>query len=276
MIIHGSRMYGRKNKIHSWGYCEQCDKYIKKTSYKGRKWSHINFIPIFPEGPPMYVIKECKKCSVGLHIKLTDLPEMIADIEDDVEKAIGALHNGNEYFLIKDENGKEVAQACADTLIGSVEILHCTGHDEAVKELLVAIDKDEYRKTYCLVKGKFLEFQGKLDEALAFFEQAVKNYPEDENARWLLAGALYNAGKLRESREAYENLLEITSEKTDVMFILLDIYKELKEYLAMIELFERCFREYPEFAKQKKFVKRYKKACKKAGTKPKLELITID
>ena len=87
MIIYGSRMYGRKNKIHSWGYCENCDRYIKQTSYRGRKWSHVNFIPIFPEGPHMYVIKECKKCNVGLHIKLTDLPEMIEKIEDDVENS---------------------------------------------------------------------------------------------------------------------------------------------------------------------------------------------
>ncbi len=275
MIIYGSRMYARKDKIHSWGYCEQCDKYIKQTSYRGRKWSHVNFIPIFPKGPHMYVIKECKKCGVGLHIALTDLPEMIEGIEDNVETAIGALNDGQEYFLVKDEDGEEVTQPCADTLIEAIEILYCTGSDEAVEELLTAIDKDNYRKVYYLVKGKFLEFQGKIDEAVILFEKAVQNYPDEENAYWLLAAALHNSGKLKEAREAYENLLEITSEKSDVMFILLDIYDELKEYLAMTETFERCFEEHPEYAKQQKFVKRYKKACKKAGTKLKMELIAI-
>ena len=76
-----------------------------------------------------------------------------------MKTAIGALHDGQEYFLEKDENGEEVVQPCADTLIGAVEILYCTGHSEAVEELLAAVDKDEYRKVYCLVKGKFLEFK---------------------------------------------------------------------------------------------------------------------
>ena len=274
MIIHGSRMYGRKNKIHSWGYCEHCNKYLRQTSYKGRKWNHINFIPIFPEGPHVYVIKECKKCSIGLHVKMTDLPVMIEDIEDDVENAMKALHNEQESFVVNGEDGEKVAQSCVDTLIGAIEILYCTGNDEAVNELLTALDKDNYRKIYCVVKGKLLELQGKIDEAVIFFEQAVKNYPDDENAYWLLAAALHNSGKLKEAREVYENLLEISTEKTDVLFILLDVYEELKEYPHMTEAFERCFEDYPEFAKQKKFVKRYKKACKKAGTKPKLELIT--
>ncbi len=275
MIIHGSRMYGRKNKIHSWGYCEQCNKYLRQTSYNGRKWNHINYIPIFPEGPNIYVIKECKKCSVGLHVSLTDLPEMIENIEDDVENTIKALHNEQEYFLVKGEDGEEVAQSCADTLIGAIEILYCTGNHEAVKELLMAIDKDHYRKIYCVVKGKFLELQGKIDEGIILFERAAKNYPDDENAYWLLAAAFYNSGKLKEARKAYENLLEISTEKADVMFILLDVYEELKEYLHMTETFEHCFEDHPEFAKQKKFVKRYKKACKKVGTRPKEVIISM-
>jgi len=223
----------------------------------------------------MYVIKECKKCSVGLHVKLTDLPVMIQNIEDDVENAMKALYNGQESFVVIGEDGEKAVQSCADTLIDAIEIFHCTGSNDAVKELLTAIDKDEYRKIYCLVKGKLLELQGKIDEGIVFFEQAVKNYPDDENVHWLLAAAFHNSGKLKETREAYENLLDISAEKTDVLFILLDVYEELKDYLHMTETFERCFEDYPELAKQKKFVKRYKKSCKKAGTKPKLELITL-
>jgi len=274
MIIHGSRMYGRKNKLHSWGYCEQCDKYVKQTSYRGRKWAHINFIPIHPEGQHMYVIRECKKCGVGLHLPVTKLPEMIENIENEAEKAIGVLRDGHEYFIVKDENGEEVAQLCSDTLISAVEILYCTGSDEAVEELLTALDKENYRKIYYAVKGKLLELQGDVEEAIVLYEEAVKNYPDDENPYWLLAVALYNSGKIRESREIYEKLLDITADKNDVMLLLLDVYDDLKDYVAMTDTFERCFEEHPELVKQKKFVKRYKKSCKKAGIKPN-ELLII-
>lgn len=274
-MISGSRMYGRKNKVISWGYCEHCDKYSKQMSYNGRKWAHINYIPIFPEGPRMHVIKECKKCNVGLHLKLTDLSEMIENIEDSAEKAIEVLHNGDEYYNITEEDGEETTQSCIDTLVTAVEILHCTGYEEAAKELLTALDTENYRKIHCAVKGKFRELQGNLKEAIVLFERSVKNFPDDEHAYYMLAAALYNSGKVKESREVYENLLKITSSKTNVMLMLLDVYNELKEYVTMAETFEHCFEAHPEFAKQKKFVKRYRKACKKAGTRPKEVLINI-
>lgn len=275
MIIHGSRMYGRKNKLLSWGYCEHCDKYVQQVSYKGRKWSHINFIPIYPDGPHTYVIRECKKCGIGLHLPIEKMPEMIEGVLNDAEKSILLLNDGQEYFIVEDENGEEVAQLCSDTLISAAEILHCTGNDGAVEELIRALNKDKLRKVYCAVKGKLLELQGDIDEAIILYEEAVKNYPDDENPYWLLAVALYNAGKLRECREVYENLLKVVDDKTDVMLLLLDVYEGLGEYLIMTETFEQCFEEYPEFVKQKKFVKRYKRACKKAGIKPKEAIISM-
>jgi tetratricopeptide (TPR) repeat protein len=275
MIIYGSRMYGRKDKVHSCGYCPQCDKYLKQTSYRGRKWAHLNFIPIFPEGPHMHIIKECKKCSVGLQIPIKELPEMIEGIKEDAEKVLGVLEGGNEYFIEEDESGGEVKQSCADALASDTEILYCIGDNDAVEELLSALNKDKFRKIYCTVKGKLLELQGNMEEGIHLYEEAVKNYPDDENAHWLLAAALYNSGKTRESREAYENLLTVAEDKANVMLLLLDVYNELKEYLTMTETFERCFEMHPEYAKQKKFVKRYKKTCKKAGIKPKENLINI-
>jgi len=221
-MISGSRMYGRKDKVHTWGYCQSCDKYLKQTSYRGRQWAHINFIPIYPEGKHMHVIKECKKCSVGLHIPMTEIPQLIEDIEDDAETALEVLQNGNETY-IAEEDGEEVTCTCVDTLIGAVEILHCTGHDEAVQELFTALDKENYRKIYCAVKGKFLELQGDIKDAVVLFERAMKNFPKDEQAYYMLASAFYNLGKLRESREIYENLLEITNDKTNVMLMLLEV-----------------------------------------------------
>ena len=275
-MISGSRMYGKKDKIHTWGYCEQCARYVKQLSYRGRKWTHINFVPIFPEGPHSYVIRECKKCSVGMHLPIENLEEVVENIENDAERAMSTLHDGQEYFIEIDEDGEENAQLCIDVLIGAIEMLYCTGADEAVQELLTALDKENYRKIYCAVKGKLLELKGDIKDAIVLYERAVTNFPDDENAYWLLAAALYNSGKTREARESYENLLAVSSEKTDVMLLLLDVYKELKEYTHMVETFEACFEAHPEFAKQKKFVKRYKKACNKAGVNPKKAMINID
>lgn len=275
MIVYGSRMYGRKNNVQSWGFCTNCDKYVKQSSYRGRKWSHVYFIPIFPEGPHVHVIRECKKCGFGLHVPADEMPGMIDGIRKDIDECVEQLLKGEEFYTVKDENGDDVKISCSATLIDDAELLRSTGNDDIVDELLAKLEKNKLRKVHCLVKGKCLEFEGKLEEAVLLYEETTKNYPDFEDAYWMLGLALYNQGKVRESCEVYEKLLDISSDKPRVFVVLLDTYETLKEYLTLTETFEACFNEFPIMAKDSKFIKRYKKACKKAGVRPKEALLNF-
>ncbi len=59
MIIFGSKMYGVRNVVRGFDECEHCECYAQHKSYSGRKWGHVYFIPLFPMGGRVRVLREC-------------------------------------------------------------------------------------------------------------------------------------------------------------------------------------------------------------------------
>ena len=88
-------MYGKKNVVRGWGQCESCGKYGMNTSYNGRKWGHLYFIPLIPSGPHMRVIKECTKCSNGLQFPETDVPNILNNLRQTSDDAMAATYFGD-------------------------------------------------------------------------------------------------------------------------------------------------------------------------------------
>ncbi len=91
IIIYGSRIYGKRDEITGWGRCEECGVYGPHSSYNGRKWGHVYYIPLIPSGPHLRVIKECGNCKTGMHIPEMDVPEMVQEIRLSADAALAAL-----------------------------------------------------------------------------------------------------------------------------------------------------------------------------------------
>ena len=148
MIIYGTRMYGKKNVVNGWGYCTNCDRYLKHSSYNGRKWGHLYFIPLIPDGPHVRVLKECGKCSNGLHIPETEVPAMLDDLRQSCDKALAALIAGQSEF---DDGGETVS--CTACITGSVELLYCLQAEDYVNLLLSALQEKGFEMAYHMVMG---------------------------------------------------------------------------------------------------------------------------
>ena len=56
LIIYGSKIYGKRDEITGWGRCEECGVYGRHSSYNGRKFGHIYYIPLIPSGPHLRVM----------------------------------------------------------------------------------------------------------------------------------------------------------------------------------------------------------------------------
>ncbi len=140
--------------------CASRGKYGKNTSYTGRKWGHIYFIPLIPDGPRVRVLKQCKKCSNGVQIPEKDIPNILNDLRQVTKDALVAIIAGESTF---DDNGTITpATGC---LAGAVEMLLCLQADDHLRLVLSALQEKQKTHAYHLVKGESLEFQGKLDEA---------------------------------------------------------------------------------------------------------------
>ena len=263
MIIYGSRMYGRRNLVNGWGHCEYCGKYGRNTSYNGRKWGHLYFIPLIPEGPRVRVIKECKKCSHGTHIAERDVPAILGSLHESTEKALAALLAGEKEF---DNNGTTTpSTAC---LAGAVEMLVCLQSDKHLRLILAALQEKELTHAHRLVQGELLEFEGKLDEAAEAYQLAADCEPDDVVPLLSVGSIHLKKNEYQKARLTYEKALALSEDRLPVLQVLLTIYESLKEHARLAETYEECFERVPELTDDKKIVSAYKKACKKAGRQP--------
>lgn len=263
MIIYGTRMYGKKDVVKGWGFCDQCGRYGRNSSYSGRKWGHLYFIPLIPSGPRVRVVKECKACSQGLHFPEKELPNILADLHKNTQNALSALVSGEKQF---NDNGTMIpATGC---LSGSVDILHCLQADDYLNHLLSAMKENNLTHTYHLVNGESLEFHGKLDQAIESYNQAALCEPGDAIVLISLGSIYMKKNDFITAKEFYECALELSEERFPVLQVLLTIYESIKDYSKVAETYEECFEIIPELAKDKKVFKAYKRTCKKAGKTP--------
>jgi tetratricopeptide (TPR) repeat protein len=263
MIVYGSRMYGVKDIVKGWGFCDKCGNYSKTSSYNGRKWWHIYFIPIIPEGPRVRVIMECTRCENGMRIPETEFSETLNELRQNSDRAMEALIAGKPTFKIDD-----IDNSCAEYLSDSIEHLYCLGAEEYVHMLLTTLKAKGLNLAYHLVDGRAMEFYGHLDEAAAAYRAAAECSPRSPLPLMLLGVIDLSKKDYEGARLTYEKALNLSQDKLSVLQILITIYNALKDVDELPKTYEACFNLAPELAKDKKFIKGYKKACKKAGFQP--------
>ena len=256
-------MYGRKDVVKGWGYCDHCGKYGKNTSYTGRKWGHIYYIPLIPEGSRVRVVKECGKCSHGIHIPEKNVPNILNDLRQSTENALTALISGKKEF---NDNG--TAAPCAASLANAAELLYCLHAEDHLRSILATLQEKGLEYPYNLVNGEALEFQGKLDEAVASYQRAADREPTDPLPLMSLGAVFLKKKDYQSARPVYEKALELAEDKFTVLEVLITVYDSLNDYAMLAETYEKCFDLVPELTQDKKVVKAYKKACKKAGKPP--------
>lgn len=263
MIIYGSRMYGRKDPVKGWGFCDSCGRYSQHTSYGGSKWGHIYFIPLIPMGARVRVTKQCGSCSNGMHIPEKSVPSVLDDLRRVSGAALAALSVGQKEF---DNNG--TATSCIGCLVGSVELLYCLCAQDHVEFILSSLQECGLTYEHCLVEGESLEFHSRLEEAAALYWQAAECEPAEAFPLMSLGLVHLKQNDYEGARSIYESALELSEDKPPVLEVLLTVYENLKDHARVAETYEQCLAIMPELAQDKKVIKAYRSACKKAGKEP--------
>lgn len=121
-------------------------------------------------------------------------------------------------------------------------------------------------------KGYKLYREGKLEEALLYFKEAVNKNPSYDVARNYLARIYYKLGKMskyKEEKERIASLIKDPKKKADVYYLIGYEFFALKDYEAAILEFEKALSFYPKHIKASFFLgeayynlKRYKDAVK--------------
>ncbi len=248
-----------QNIIYGWKFCENCNEYCQHSNYIAREWEYLLSLPLFPKGPLLHVLYECQKCKTRLFFYEKYLPSTVEQASKEIEDAVDALSSGKNQLKT---NENENISSCSTILSAWSYFLCCIGNNIIVNNLLKTLEEKSLSAMSCLIKGRLLDFEGKLKEAIKLYEQTIKDEPNDEGAYIFLSQAYLGTKELEKSRDVYEKLLQLTENRVDALLELLDIYIELEDNVKVIETYERCFKEDPKLKKDRKFLKEYKKFCK--------------
>jgi hypothetical protein len=259
MIIFGTRMYGRKNSVRSHGRCPHCGRTTRLESYDGRKWFHLYFIPIIPQGGHVRVIHECASCDTGAHVPAQNVPAIIADLQKTADAAIVALGAG-EHEMEIDGARRPVAAV----LGGLVPDLYGFAGEKELRLLLDNLKAVGAKEELELAEAKAAEIRGLDPEAEARYRFLAA---EAKRPASLFHAARYalNHGQLPVATALAERVETLLVDDLDVKQLLIDCYTAQKDWARLALAYEHCFLLAPDLSRNAAITKAYKQACKKAG-----------
>lgn len=263
MIIFGSKMYGKKNRVRSHGRCQHCGKYSTQESYDGRSWGHLYFIPLIPDGDKVRVIRECKSCRKGNHFPLKNVPEIAQRARNVIDQAIVAIGAGETHSEMNGERFPALG-----TIANNIQDVYCFLGEQEILSLIEPLRTIGAKRELTLAEAKLAEVAGRRPEADAKFKHLADN-SEEPLILFHCAQYLNNTSRPEMALSIAEKLESSLVEDLGVKQLLLECYESTKQWDKVANTYENCFLLVPELWQDKDTQKRYKKTCKKAGRKPK-------
>ncbi len=222
-----------------WTLCHNCGKYIKQSHYDAQMWVHFLGIPLFNKGSA-HVIRECPLCRSGVFYPQAEFAVIIDNIRTSARKALDALAAGEKTF---NDNGELVR--CIDVLIDTVEPLLSIKADDELDAIMAELWQiDEYIHNY--VFGRILQWQGKLDEAIKWYDDLSDGTVDTQDAEGELGNMYICKEEFQQARMVFERMLEYGENKMGLLSILIDIYAHTQNFTKLAEAYEKCLEVSPQ------------------------------
>ena len=111
--------------------------------------------------------------------------------------------------------------------------------EEALKEYLLLIQKDESNPDYYFRAGKLFESRNNGSRAVAYYKKAISYEPSHDEAHMRMGMLLYRAKRPAEARGFLETAVKFQPDNYEAHFYLGKILKDNKEYRPALSAFEK-------------------------------------
>ncbi len=112
--------------------------------------------------------------------------------------------------------------------------------EEALKEYLLLIQKNQSNPDYYFKAGKLFEARGKGSRAVAYYKKALDYQPSHDEAHMRMGTLLYRAKRPAEAKGYLETAVRFQPDNYEAHFYLGKIHKENKEYRSALASFEKA------------------------------------
>ena len=266
MIIYGSKMYFKKKVVKSFGQCEHCGVYGKQVSYQAQKFGHLYFIPLIPMGSRSQVLRECKRCQMGVQITTEELEPRVDELADQFKSWIMEASDGKKDLELQPG---EPPVNIGVLIAGILDDLYCLKEVENVDSILEILDANDMQMESGMVHGRWQELSGDLEGAKQSYAKAHQAQPEDPIPLYQLGMTELKLGDSTAMEQTFERYQQLCPEDISPHIHLADYYDAKKEYGKMVNSYDILFTHQPALMQDKAMKKNYKRACKKSGAQGK-------
>lgn len=266
MIIYGSKMYFKENIVSSMGTCEHCGHFSKQTSYEGRKFGHLYFIPLIPAAPRSQILNECENCGTGNHIPLEDMEPVRNEVRSNFKNWVEQVQQGQNKIVLE---GEDEPINVGILFAGVIEDLYLLQEITDVNAILAVLKSQEMHHEVEVVSARWHEIQGNLDRAITSYQSAHELSPEDVYILFRLGKMERLLGNKAKALQAFEKCLTIEPNAFDVIIEIAGIYENDNDFPKIVETYDKIYTLQPDLVSEKGMKKMYKKACKKSGVQGK-------
>ncbi|MEO1236887.1 MAG: hypothetical protein AAFX76_08880, partial [Planctomycetota bacterium] len=266
MIVYGSRMYFVRNVVKTWNACPHCGKYGKCRSYDGRRFGHLYFVPLIPEGGGRKrVFKECGKCKTGTHVPLPEAEAMYGRIESLLPRCVEAAGRGERGFREKPEDAEmRTGPAVAEM----IDLLHTTGHAGDVPGVIELLRSEGAAYETAVAECVDADTHGEPEAAERAMERARRAAPDEVMPALWLSDFAARGGRIDDQLRYLDEAIALAPDDMGLLLTKAGVLESQKRFVEAHPLLERCLEEMPALRGDKALMKRHKKAAKAAGVKP--------
>ncbi len=264
MIIYGSRIYGGRNKVRHFGSCGQCGRYGRQTSYSGRRWGHLYFIPLLPLGGRVRVMGQCQKCSNGNHLPEKQVADLVQVAIRTIESALLAYASGSREIKTPDGTLLSALDEAMDALV----ILSMMGQSPTADDFRGQLLSLAPPLDALVLGARVAEFSGDVTTARRGYREAVAAAPDDFELLVRFGGFLQRQGSAVDALGVFDQAQSLRPDDAGCLVLRMGLLENLKDYPRFCDVFETGLRLGLELCHDKAVRKLYQKSAKKAQRQP--------
>lgn len=244
IIFYGEQHYFKKDVMREAGQCSFCGRNAYLETFTARKMGYLYFVPLLPIAHER-VIRMCPCCKRYRVIPAKTLGDRVQEVLTAIPNQV---HDGNVNNVIK---------AVYDLMfLGAIEEAH---------RLLDQIEKDGHEHLALITRGDVYEMSLQYGDAARCYAEAVRLDGKDTQLRYRLAESLFNSKQPSEALAQYAIIKEHMPRDLNIRQRMLDCYRVLGNIQGQMLIMNELLSISHQYASDKKFQKRYRKLCVKAG-----------
>ena len=263
IIVYGSKILGKRDRVESWGECEHCGRFTRQENFFGRLWAHVFWIPIFPEGPRARFVMQCSGCDYGYRFPEKRLPEIVQGASQSCAEGLKKIRDGERFF--RDDEGHK--QVSAMEVLAAARMLACCNETDRAEQAVNAAAELCGPVEAHLLRGGWFEFRGLFDMARERFDALLAADPDYGLPLLEAAGFVARQGGVARAIEILQRGAEVEPDNPIVFLELFGYCQAEDRHGEAVAAAERAMSLAPQLADDKKFKKALKKSRKKAGVK---------